>query len=73
MGLQEAGSWECGGKAAPGVGRRFSFRFPELKLEVESCWIPEAIRDMEDHEIPKSPVGSFPHGFTPRACAGQQK
>lgn len=67
--LQEASSRECGGKAAAGVGRRFSFRFPEPKLEVESCLIPEETRGMGDHEkSPKGPVGSSPHRFTPRTC-----
>lgn len=50
VGLQEAGSRKCGGKAAAGVGRRFPFHFPEPKLEVESCLIPEATRDVGDHE-----------------------
>lgn len=32
VGLQEAGSGECGGKAAAGLGR-FSIHFPEPELE----------------------------------------
>lgn len=60
MGLQEAGARECVGKAAAGVGRRFSFHFPEPKLEVRSCLISEATRDMGDR------------GFTPRTCPGHQ-